>query len=161
MQLVGIDLGLKGGIVCIDEAGRLMSWCIMPTKLSTRGKPDIDVCELSVFFDKLFDCGHIDLVMMEYVHSFGQEARSALFSFGRGTGKVQALLELRGLAYEEVTPQEWKADVLKGTDKSKKAAIGWATNRHPGVGLPKNHDGMADACGIAEHARRKLLRGVK
>lgn len=154
MVICGIDLGLGGAIAFLDERAKLLAVYAMPVTKNTRGKNDVDAVSLNRIL-ALYP--EIEVVCMEYVHSFGNEGRSSIFSFGRGTGKVQAVLELRGLAYEEVTPQAWKKEVLAGTKKDKAAAIGFALHRWLDAGLPRKHDGIADALCLAEFARRRLV----
>lgn len=163
MMYVGIDLGLDGGIAVLDDTLQPLALVSMPTRLDPHGKRDINVMSLADLFNKLSIIPPTSYICMEYVHSFGQEARSAIFSFGRGTGKVQAFLDLFSLPRHEVLPQQWKEVILHGTDKSKQAAIGYAINRWPVVESilrksdrkrPAYHDGMADAICLAEFAYR-------
>ena len=155
MIVCGIDIGLDGGIGFLDAAtGEVLFVSVLPITESTHGQKLVDV-----LLTRDWLCAHRPtLVVMERTHSFGHEARSACFSYGRSTGRLQSLLELEGLAYEEVTPPAWKAVILAGTKKDKAAAIGYAKRRWPGS-LRRNHDGMADALCMAEFARRRLHPG--
>jgi len=69
---------------------------------------------------------------------------------------------MMGLPTQEVPPQTWKAVVLKGTDKSKEAAIGWASSRYPLADLRRTHlcrgpsHDRAEAICLAEWGRLYL-----
>jgi len=152
MALVcGIDIGLDGGVAVIDTAGKIVSVDVMPRTVSPHGKHVVDAVGL-----KRLIPASCRLVVIEFTHSFGHESRSACFSFGRSTGKTQAVLELAGVPWEEVTPQMWKAEILEGTKKDKAAAIGYCKSRWPQYDIGR-HDGKADSLCMAEFARRRLV----
>jgi len=155
--VMGIDLGLKGAVAIMNLNGKLHLLKTMPVSCDSNGKNKIDVLKL---FDWLAENSlspqNISLACMERVHSFGNEARPSLFSFGKGTGRVEALLELEGFPYIQVTPQTWKASILRGTKKDKKAAIGYVQTRYPDSNIG-NHDGLADAVCLAEYCRLSLV----
>lgn len=156
--VIGIDLGLEGGVCFMDLSGSVRHLSAMPVRKNTHGGKDVDVRELRKVLAN-FARERVCRVVIEHTHSFGNEARRSIFSFGRGTGRVQALLELEGYGYEEVQPTTWKKVVLAGTKKDKAAAIGWCQARYPSVSLvpPGKEavsDGLADAVALAEYARR-------
>lgn len=154
--VVGLDIGLDGGVAVLDlTTARVISTSIMPRTLTAHGKHVVDAVALK----KLLPASAC-LTVIEFTHSFGHESRSSCFSFGRSTGKTQAVLELMGMAYEEVTPQMWKAEILEGTKKDKAAAIGYCKARWPKHDIGK-HDGIADSLCMAEFARRRVLGTTK
>jgi len=157
--VIGIDLGLKGAVCLIDSTGMAAYAHIMPTMKNPHGGNDVDVVALRRILNS-YPKVRIGLTVIEHTHAFGREAPKALFSFGRGTGRVQALLELEGYQYQEVRPTEWKKVVLTGTTRDKAAAIAYCHRRFPDLN-PTNHDGIADAFCLAEYARRVLAGGIK
>jgi hypothetical protein len=155
----GIDLGLEGGVAFMDLAGDEVWAAAMPTRKNSHGGKDVDVLALRVILrDQTRDrgCERLTRVVIEHTHAFGKERPKSIFSFGRGTGRVQALLELEGYGYEEVQPTAWKKVVLAGTKRDKAAAIGWVRGRWPRL-MTQDKDGIADAVCLAEYARRLTL----
>ena len=154
----GIDIGLKGGVAVIDENGSILKLFSMPIKLNQQGKDEVD--SLSLY--KQLQIGHLS-VCIEALKSFGNEGRASLWSFGTSNGKTRAVLEILGYSHIVVDPKIWKADVLKGTSKDKKAAIGWCLQKWPSVNLKEDSsqykDGLADALCLAEFCRRQALGG--
>lgn len=148
--VAGIDIGLDGGVAVLKDDGTVVAAHRMPRTVSAHGKHVVDAKALHGLVPA--SCA---LVVIEFTHTFGHESRSACFSFGRSTGKTQAVLELLRVPFSEVTPQMWKAEVLEGTKKDKAAAIGYCKARWPRLDFG-GHDGVADALCMAEYARRQL-----
>lgn len=158
--VMGIDLGLKGAFAVLDPRGKVSHLLTMPVCLDPSGKKKIDIVAIDEWFTKhQFTLNNVALIVMEQVHSFGNEMRSALFSFGKGTGRVEGYLDLRQFSYQTVTPQSWKAKILAGTKKDKQAAIGYVHAKYPTTKIGQN-DGLADAICLAELARTYVLKGV-
>jgi hypothetical protein len=169
MLVIGIDPGLDGGVAVLHEQeGKTgAAVAVMPTRPGPNGRRQVNAGALYAWL-RSFSEGRAhppDLVVFEQVHSKPTDGSTSAFTFGKATGKALAVFEVLGWPLEEVTPQAWKAVILAGTDKSKQAAIGWATSRFPGVSLvptarsKKPHDGLAEALCLAELGRR--LRGVR
>ena len=104
------------------------------------------------------------LVVVEKVGAMPGQGVTSMFNFGMGYGMWVGMLAALGFPYELVAPQKWKAAVLGGTKKDKRAAIEYVQRRFPDVSLlatPRSkvpHDGMADAACLALYARQ-LLNG--
>jgi hypothetical protein len=171
MILLGIDLGLDGGLAFFDGDCVPVHLCNMPIRFDPHGKKDIYVIEMKKIITEVLQMQSepfITLACLEWVHSFGNERRSSIFSFGRGTGKVQALLELMDIKRIEVLPTKWKDEILFGTDKTKEAAIGYSIGRWPQVETVMRktnkklsyYDGMADALCLGEYAFKYLNGGL-
>lgn len=162
--ILGIDLGLDGGLAFLDLAGDVRGLHHMPTRTAPNGKRDVDAVAIDEVLlhqcadDGDFDYRRIRLAVVEKVGAMPKQGVVSTFSFGRGTGKVLAVLELRGAAVQEVDPKVWKKVILVGTAKNKAAAIGFATSNWPAARAQiGTHDGLADALCIAEYGRRLLV----
>jgi hypothetical protein len=152
--VVGIDVGLDGGLFAVRHPSLAhASHRRMPTKPFVFKGRDVDVRQLYAWLTSL--PGELAFVCLEHTHSFGHESRSSCFSFGRGTGRVHATLDLLGVAYALVVPQVWKKAVLPGAAKGKQAAVDLAQRTWPQAGLPA-HDGLADAACLALYGSRLL-----
>lgn len=111
---------------------------------------------------RLVAAGYRVSVVLEKTFAFaGPKAKmgpAASHSLGKSEGQVLGALTALNVPFESVRPQDWKGLVLKGTDKSKEAAVEFVTRRYPGakILLPKgkpNHDAAEAVC-MAEYARR-------
>ncbi len=89
-----------------------------------------------------------------------RDGGKSAFSFGHSVGKIEAVLEVLDIPTIEPSPQGWKASILKGTTRSKEAAIGFCLHRFPGIDLrvsgkprsKKLSDDRADAVCLAVYA---------
>jgi crossover junction endodeoxyribonuclease RuvC len=145
---IGIDPGLKGGIVSLLLNGSAI-YTSMPTK-----KGRVDPRTIADFFRALpAPC----LVVIEKVGSRPDNGVVSMFTFGEGYGKILGVLETLNICYLEKTPRSWKDCVLSNTKKDKAAAISYCKNNYPSIdlllGKKNEHDGIADAACIARYAQ--------
>ena len=160
----GIDNGLDGGIVVLDEAGTISHREPIPTIKEGKSRR-IDVTELDV---QLSDLGNLPVsVCVEPAQSFSP-GKSALCSTWRSWGLIESLLILRQIQYETVNPRKWQREfwttpkMPKGKKfDTKAAALLAASKLWPSENWTKSdrstkpHDGMIDAALIAEYWRRR------
>lgn len=144
---IGVDLGLEGAVAFLDAMGNVLRVEDMVTKKDARGKSRIDA---KFLYQTLSWVRPATLLAYEHCQPFGKEARTSIMSFGNGIGRTQAVIELLGIPYVEVTPQAWKAKILVGTAKDKAAALGYCEARWPGV-CGGNHN-RADSLLLAAYA---------
>lgn len=142
--LFGVDIGLKGAIVRLNDDGSLIDSFVMPRK---EGK--IDWLRA---YEILSPCS---FGAIELVHSRPTDSKKGAFSFGGSFEGIRACLLIASVPFVEVDPRRWKNAVLSGTDKSKDSAINFCMSRFPGINLmpgrmTTHHDGLADAACIAE-----------
>ena len=161
---IGLDPGLTGALACLDSCGVALWVHEMPLQQDRRGKRTIDTLKVATYLHEWREAGSVALIAIEQVHARPTDARNALWTFAFNTGKLHALLDLLGLPTEEVTPQTWKEEILRDTDKSKEAAVGYARSRWPNIplvlpGCRKAHDGLAEALALAEWGRLRILGG--
>ena len=158
--ILGIDPGLAGGLAFMTPDGKIVDTCVMPTRILQKGKRDIDVHVLDAYLEQY----EVMLAVVEKVHATPKMASNSLFTFGRGVGKLLAVLELRNIPLEEPRPQQWKKVILIDTKRDKVDAIAYVRKRFPKCNLlptlkcTKFHDGMAEAVCIAEFGRRTYLK---
>ena len=152
VSFIGIDPGKKGGIAIIDEG------FVNAVPMPLAGK-DIDARRLA----SLLSTMPIDrpAVVIEKVHSMPKQGVASTFTFGTGFGILIGICAALGYPMALVTPQTWKAEILKGTKRDKNAAIAFARMTFPMVdlipaGCRTISDGLADALCLAEYGRRRL-----
>ncbi len=156
MIICGIDPGLQGAIAVLDESGKCIHLSDMPTRPEEKkGHKEVDTLELynllCSFAEEKFDTK----VFVEKVGPIKGAASQKTFNFGRNYEAILSCLKILLIPYFRVLPQEWK-NILKGSDKSKQAAISWATHAFPYLEID-NKDGRAEALIIAEYGRRLIL----
>lgn len=185
-KIVGIDPGLEGGIVVLNEEGGVEEKWRIPTIVSyTSGKKKkatkkaeedskkkatkskkttLDLVSLNQIFTQLK--GNVDHAVLEQVASRPGMSAPAVFKFGRVYGILEGLLVAHQIPYTLCIPRVWCKVIHKGIeggmepkDKSR-VALG---RLFPSVDLrsseraTKPHDGLMDALLIAEWGRREIF----
>jgi hypothetical protein len=149
---VGIDPGQNGGLAAI-----------YPHKVEVMVMPlaggEIDVDRIMEFIPYVAN----DETIYACIEKTGamSPGKIAVAKLNFAAGLLQGILRARHIPLEVVRPQDWKKEILAGTDKSKEAAIAWCQRVFPDVSLRATekcktfHDGIADALAMAEYCRRK------
>lgn len=158
MIIIGCDPGLNGGLAVINSESK--SYLAVPMPVA--GK-DIDAQAVYQWIF-LHTGAEAAVVYLENVHAMPKNGSIAGFKLGEAKGIIEGVVGALGLPLRQVASQTWKASILKGTDKSKQAAIDFTRRAYPGVNLnphntKKAHDGMADAMCIAEYGLRDYCGG--
>lgn len=155
----GIDNGLKGGIVFVDAAGKVVEKYIMPVLASDKGKTEYDLQTMV----GLFKGKQIELVVLEKAQAYPGQGVTAMFSIGKGFGLWQGILVALGIPYVVVPPQTWQGHILAGMDRrdTKQASALYAQRMAPQTdwrGTERSriiHDGLTDAFCLAHYALQK------
>lgn len=162
---VGIDCGLSGGIVVLNDSGQITQSMVMPTVKMGKGNT-VDIQSLVNWFDEL-DTPEITMG----VEDPGKHAASAmgLWSMTRSFTIIETLAVAYGIRYDTYLSQKWqkkfwsKPKMAKGKKyDTKSAALLAATKLWPTQDWTaterssKAHDGLVDAALIAEYIRREL-----
>lgn len=149
---IGIDPGKTGGIAFIDAETGLAA---------TAPYSDMELIQLCSGNHKLVRC----VCCLEKVGARPGQGVTSMFNFGQSVGYIKGVLESFGIAYQEITPQRWKAEF--GLNSNKAASVEVCRKLFPNVSLlasercRKPHDGMAEALLMAEYARRKFGSGER
>lgn len=154
-MVLGIDPGLSGGIVMLDDNKQIYFKIVMPVK-----DGEINSNALKSIMQELTDKDHI---VIEDVHSiFGASAKSN-FMFGKVCGIIQALANTTPATVTLVPPKAWQKKIWEASDiilkngkkDTKKTSLAAATRLAPNVDFRKSerskipHDGIVDAYLIA------------
>lgn len=158
---IGIDNGLNGGIVAINDSQEIIIKKVMP--IIKGDKNDFDVHEIVKIFEELFDVydGQV-FVMLEKAHVRPVQGIRAAFTTGFCFGIFQGVLESFGLSYEVVNPTVWMKTVFEGhNSEDKKISIQWCQRKWPKEDWratersSKIHDGLTDAAAISYYSYLK------
>ena len=161
-RVVGIDPGITGAVVVLDDSGDLQRALRTPI-LIVKGKKAYDLQMMREVLRKAhYEAekeGGSAMVGIEKVHSLPRDGRVGAFRFGTGYGMWRGLLSGLFLPYTEITPQRWQARMLAGHprgDQTKTSAVLVSKGRWPHIPIEVKADwGMADAALIAEYTRRE------
>lgn len=115
MRILSIDPGLSGAWAVIVD-GRPEACGDMPVYGEGTSRR-VMAAPLASYFDRY---GPIDLAVIEAVHAMPKQGVSSSFRFGMAYGAVVAIVGVREVPLELVTPQVWKkAFGLRGSDKER------------------------------------------
>jgi len=144
---LGIDPGLDGAIAYVGRYGT-HSWRMPTVKIGTKRMVNTQAVRQIII-----DQGPVDLVMIEDVNAGAVKSVMSAFAFGRGYGRVEAVIECLDRPYTYIGSHIWtKAlGITRGAGKPEHIAV--AERLFPTL-RGELTDGQADALLIAEYARR-------
>jgi crossover junction endodeoxyribonuclease RuvC len=158
VRIVGIDPGLSGALVVLDES--VLEFYDTPTLQVKSGKSMKRVINIHEAASLLFAVWP-ELVIIEKVNAMppGEGQRmgaTSAFNFGMGYGIWLGILAAFEFPYKQVTPQAWKKLLMEGMSKEKDASRVRAMELYPQVAsylkLAKHH-GRADALLLAHYGK--------
>lgn len=161
-MIIGIDNGVSGAIAAISECGPLIAWCPMPIQRARKGN-QIDVKALHLWLSETTG-GNLSNATYIIEEPGGSKSAKAAVSMAGSFHAIRALLDVKFLRWEPVTPRQWQRVMLPGCKPgdSKPRALEAARRLWPDeswLATPKcrtPHDGAIDAALIAEWARRTI-----
>ena len=163
MKYLGVDNGLDGGLVLLDDSG-IRDMHVMPTLDNPNGKGRlVDEAKLSEWFNEWAEFTETTIVIEKAQAMPGQGVVS-MFSIGLSYGTIRGVAAALGFRRHFVHPKTWQkvmfADIAKQDTKA--ASVLVAQRLWPGQdwratpNCKKPHDGLTDAALIAEWGRRTL-----
>lgn len=167
--ILGIDPGVKGAFAMLSRDGGIVKVWQMP---NTGSK--IDFRGVHEFFRDMADwveeSSKTILVSSEKPFAFMPDKKAqgtvAMLNYGIGFGVVLGSAMQLGCAIQQHSPKTWQAKMFKGTDARCKpkekayqaAKMIWHDIDEHAMVFPRAkrpHDGIIDACLIAEFGRRE------
>lgn len=144
-MIVAVDPGIQGGLACLSRPGE--SWGV-------RLPYDGNRLDVAALLSLMPPTEQVSLVVLEVLGFRPNQSVQSCKTQCINWGRLRGALEARGYLIVEVTPQTWKAVVLKDTDKDKEAAIKFCELYYPEIDLIPGRckvpqDGIADAVCIA------------
>ena len=146
MKFIGIDPGISGAIVCIDDFGKYID------HIKGSDTPH----EIATFLRRHHDA---TFAFIEKVHAGGtgtgtgkrKMGASSAFTFGKSTGIEIGILVYSLIPYEEVSPSKWMQFMKCRTGGNKNITKAAAQKLFPKIKITHV---IADALLIAEYCRR-------
>ncbi len=149
--ILGIDIGNRGAIAVLTDAGELLSVHDMPClEDGPKGRRAVNAPLLA----SITYASHASLAYVEHVAARPGEGPTGAFAFGRARGVVEGVLAACGLPIAFLAPSTWKraVGIPPGKDGAKDAARSEAIRRWPGhaeMFARVKDDGRAEAALIA------------
>ena len=144
MIYIGVDPGKKGSLALLED-----------------GKVSIFPFSEDTYIDVLSKVDpHNAVCCLEHIGAMPGQGVTSMFHFGENFGFIQGVLRAYKIPFELVRPQKWKKEFSITGDKN--SSIQVCKRLFPEVSLlrtacfKKEDDGAAEACLLAEFARRKL-----
>lgn len=150
---VGIDPGQKGGMAYILDIGDETYERVLP--YSDENLLNF-AAEVRVYMKEV----QATVTCLEKVGAMPGQGVTSMFTFGRGYGFIEGVLQALSIPYQLIPPQTWKKEFSLNTDKQKSIQV--CKRLFPEISLlasercRKDHDGMAEALLMAVYAKRKL-----
>ena len=149
---LGIDPGLNGGLVAINENEGIEYKCVMPTLMNK--KKDLDIKEIGVIIEDLDfyakeKKGQL-FVILEKQYVRPVSGKRSCWMNGFSYGVLRTAIAFVGVQTELVTPQIWMK-ALGLNSKDKKGSIKYCVDKYPSEDWTatersrKVHDGLTDA----------------
>jgi hypothetical protein len=161
VRTVGIDPGITGAIVVLNEDGSIVR-CERTPIIIEKSKKAYDIQRMrDIIVRAAKEAEHENgraLVGIEKVHTHPRDGRVGAFRFGVGYGLWLGLISGSFTPYMEITPQIWQSRMLAGLPRGpqiKASAVQASKALFPHIPIGAKADwGMADAALIAEYSRR-------
>lgn len=138
MTYVGIDPGKGGGLAALSTAGRVLMATSMPATKAA-------------LVDLLIQLPTRSTVMLEQVHATPQMGVVSAFTFGRGFGILEGVLEAFRFEVRGVAPLKWMNALKCRTRGDKNITKQRAADMFPQIRVTH---ATADALLLAEYCRR-------
>lgn len=163
MLHLGIDPGITGGVVVLDNDGMLD--CARRTPIfKEKSKSHYDIPGMvAEIAEAKRRSGDQLVASIEKVGAMPRDGRVGAFSFGKGYGIWLGILGALQVPYAEVAPQRWQSKMLAGLPRgphTKTSAVQRCKSLFPTLPIKVKADwGIADAALIAEYMRRVRTKG--
>jgi len=179
-MILGIDNGLNGGIAVLTLTGEIVATYTMPRGTGPRGKGvAANVVDARLFSSIIGEYPDAQEIAIE--RPAGSQDVNAVQSMADSFATCRTVILCRNRVLHAVTAYEWQRTFWPAPPRAKKgepkppkfdtkaAALKAAAALWPGRDFLASgrskvaHDGIVDACLIAEHLRRKLagLPGIE
>lgn len=173
MIRVGIDNGLDGAIVALDDLDRPVVAEVMPVIPGRKRALDYKALWAILLGVRSLARDEEVYAVLEYAQVLPRQGAVSGFTTGTGFGAVQMALVGTGFSFDILRPKKWQEALGirgRGTAKDQRRAdikqqvIQLVQRRVPLLDLApgkkrKPHDGLADACAMALASRAVRVGG--
>lgn len=112
---MGIDPGVGGGIVLLDEKGAIALIRKMPETLT----------DMNDFFNEVTWEHKIDKCVIELVHARPTDTPVVAFALGQNYGQLSSFMTVYKVPYETVSPQKWQKYYNMKRDGKAESTSSW------------------------------------
>jgi len=158
MIFIGIDPGLQGALVAINENYTVLGKFKAPILKNEKGKNLYDVPQMVEILKQF----NPNLVVLEKSQAMPGQGVSSMWAIGRGYGLWEGIIAALGYPYKLVHPKTWQKEILKDYDKSdtKQASTLYAGRTFPNESFKatdrctKIDNNITDAVCMAVYAKQ-------
>jgi hypothetical protein len=151
---IGIDPGITGAIVVIDEEVKPQFVSRIPVT-SAHSRKVVDVIELIKIILRIKSLGTIRLCVMEDVGPNPAWGRKACYTFGGCVEALRTCFVISLVPFAMMIPRQWKKHLLPKNGMSKEEVRQYVLNRYPSFSehMPRKSDhDIAEAILLAKCA---------
>lgn len=168
MNIIGIDPGISGGIVVLNDRREIVYRTVMPSvevKKQNKIKHMLDISKLHKIILELKSLETQTYCYLEKVNAMPKQGVVSMFNFGYCFGAIEAIIIANSIPYNLITPQAWSKSLHQGLSKDidpKDRSILVVKRLFPNVNLlatsrsTKLHSGLVDSLLIAEYGLRTM-----
>lgn len=158
MKYIGIDNGLSGGLVIIEDR-KILELMTMPVTVAGNGRNEYDIFSIVKVLEKY----QKDSVMIiEKAQAMPKLGVVQAFSFGKLYGIMLGLATALKIPYNIVYSRTWQKEMFRdiSSDNTKQASIIVAKQLYPDESFlatprsKKPHNGLTDALLLCVYAQR-------
>lgn len=160
MKILGIDNGLDGGLVIIDDEheDKILMKEIMPTIIVKKSKREYD----APMIKSLINYRNVDHAFIEKAQAMPGQGTVSMFMTGYGYGMIRGIISAMGIPYTLVHPKTWQKEMFRDLPKTDTKSMSvivckrlwpkadWRASER----CRKSHTGLCDAAMISEYGRR-------
>lgn len=156
---IGIDPGQKGAISIINNDCKI-DFCF--EMLLSKNKKELDSKAIiqKLCYLKNENC----FIVLEKSQAMPKQGVVSTFNYGKGYGKLLAIIEILDLPFVEISPRKWKKE-FNLIGKNKNDSIVMAEKLFKGIDFKTSRgrlkDGLAESLLMAEYGRRRNLQEIK
>lgn len=162
-MIIAFDNGISGGIAAISaHRGAFIAAIPMPIQKARKGN-QVNVREVFKWLSEVTG-GNLSNASYFIEEPGGSKSAKAAVSMAGSFHAIRALLDVKLLRWQPITPRQWQKVLLPGANgDTKPRALELARRLWPEeqwLATPRcktPHDGMIDAALIAEFGRREKL----
>lgn len=157
--IIGVDIGKQGGLVAIDYNASLVARAPMPLY---NGAFDLETTTRVLRYIKEYYKNHKLHMVVEKAMQYSK-GKLGLQSLGYCEGAFHTWASAFKFELLTVKPTEWQKVILGKTKDTKEASKDWVLERYKDFSWTKNrgshkiHDGLTDACCIANYGLRRIF----
>src|SRR3990167_3546559 len=113
---IGIDNGISGGVVALNEAG-VVSYKILTPIISVKkgkgNKSEYSLPAMVEILEIVKNFTDVQIIVLERAQSMPLQGVSSMFSIGKGFGMWQGIIAALKMPFVIVQPRTWQKEIFR------------------------------------------------